>query len=258
MIINKIISRLKNYSSNTKILSLIIIMIICGIFICYQLFTNNGPKTIVFKETPPEIAHGNTNKKQVIFTFDGGSGAQSALTILDALEKHHIKGTFFLTGQFMKSNPKIIKQMIVGEHEIFNHTYDHPHLTQLPEGRITQELQMAETEFQKNFSTSTKSLYHTTTKPYFRAPYGDRDSRVLDAAAKAGYQSVFWTLDADDWEESTGVTSEQVKNNILTNVRPGEIFLMHIGDNITGRILDEIFTKIEAQGYKIVSLTQGI
>ena len=33
---------------------------------------------------------------------------------------------------------------------------------------------------------------------------------------------------------------------------------MHIGDNITGEILDEVFTYIENKGYKIVSLTEGI
>jgi len=33
---------------------------------------------------------------------------------------------------------------------------------------------------------------------------------------------------------------------------------MHIGDTITGSILDDVFTNIEARGYRIVSLTEGI
>jgi peptidoglycan/xylan/chitin deacetylase (PgdA/CDA1 family) len=97
-----------------------------------------------------------------------------------------------------------------------------------------------------------------SSRPFFRAPYGDRDERVMDAAFKAGYHSVYWTVDAHDWEESTGVTSTEVITRIVSSLKPGNIYLMHIGDNITGNILDQVFTTIEEKGYKIVSLTEGL
>ena len=55
-----------------------------------------------------------------------------------------------------------------------------------------------------------------------------------------------------------GKNAEDVKNIILNNVSPGNIYLMHLGDNITGNILDSVFSTLEEQGYKIVSLTQGL
>jgi peptidoglycan/xylan/chitin deacetylase (PgdA/CDA1 family) len=98
-----------------------------------------------------------------------------------------------------------------------------------------------------------------SSKPYFRPPYGDRDERVKSIAASEGYQSVFWTTDAMDWLElSGGETNDSVINRINVNLRPGAIYLMHIGDKITGEILDKVLTDIQNLGFEIVPLTQGI
>jgi len=197
-----------------------------------------------------EIGIGDTSKKQVIFTFDGGSGDKSTGQILEILNSHHVKGTFFLTGMFVKKNRDIVKKIILHGHEIFNHTEDHPYLTELSDAEIANELISANEKMMLGFEKSTK--------PYFRAPFGNRDARVRNIARSIGYRSVSWTVDADDWRESEGITDDEVKNRILNNIRPGVIYLMHLGDNISGRILDDVFTKIESRGYKIVSLTEGI
>jgi peptidoglycan/xylan/chitin deacetylase (PgdA/CDA1 family) len=197
-----------------------------------------------------EIARGDTSKKEVIFTFDGGGTIQSADAILAVLAKHHVKGTFFLTGKMVEAHPDLVKSIAAAGNEIFSHTYDHPDLTTLTDTQIVAELTKMENVLQATTGVSPK--------PYFRAPYGARDARVLAIASKDGYQSVYWTVDAMDWREPQGETAAQVKDRILSNVAPGTIYLMHLGDTITGSILDDVFTTIEAKGYKIVSLTQGI
>ena len=220
------------------------------------LETNNiqcSPLWRVFqyrKVSDKEIYRGNDSKKQVIFTFDGGDGNQSTEQILATLAKHHIQGTFFLTGKFIEANPDLVKKIVSGGHLIFNHTYDHKHLTELSDSEVIAELQGMENALSK--------VTNRTTRPYFRAPYGDRDVRVRKIAAKAGYQSIYWTFDALDWEQKTGMDAMTVENRILNHVTPGSIYLMHLGDTITGSILDDVFTKIESKGYKIVSLTQGL
>lgn len=197
-----------------------------------------------------EITHGDKNKKQVIFTFDGGDSATSGTKILDILEKHHVKGTFFLTGKFIEKNSVLVRRMNGAGHEIYNHTYSHPYLTSITDDEIGGELWKMEKVLETTVNESSK--------PYFRPPYGDRDERVLKKAFSSGYQSVYWTIDALDWKESEGETDGTVRYRILSTLAPGNIYLMHIGDNITGNILDELFTTIESKGYKIVSLTQGL
>lgn len=201
-------------------------------------------------EAQPEIVWGNRNKKQVIFTFDAGAGTQSVTKILEVLKKYNIKATFFLTGKWAEENPEFVKLISQSRHEIFNHTYSHPHLTQVSDGTIIDEFRKTDELIQ--------SLTGKSTKPYFRPPFGERNSYVLDLAATQGYRSVYWTVDALDWKESEGYTQDQVKERIFSNLNPGTMFLMHVGDNITGNILEEVILRLRSQGYTIVSLTEGI
>jgi peptidoglycan/xylan/chitin deacetylase (PgdA/CDA1 family) len=210
------------------------------------ILTPTNPPSII----PPEISMGNQSKKQIIFTFDGGAGIQSMQEILDTLQKHNIKSTFFTTGTWANQNQEYIKKIASNGHEIFNHTYTHPYLTNVSDEQIISELKRTEDLIML--------LTHKSTKPYFRAPYGDRNLHVREIAGKQGYQSIYWTIDALDWKESEGYTAEQVKQRIYTNQRPGAIILMHIGDTITGQILDEVLTKLEGDGYQIVPLSTGI
>ncbi len=200
--------------------------------------------------TPAEIEHGNRSRQQVIFTFDGNESSQSADLMLEILAKHHIKATFFLTGKFVNAFPEIVRKIAAGGHEIFNHSFSHPFFTALSDDEISQQLQ--------KMDQSLLQVAGITAKPYFRPPYGDRNSRVLTAAFKAGYQSVYWSADTRDWQETEGRTALEVKEYILSHVAPGTIYLMHVGTKITGEILDEVLSTIEGRGYKVVSLTQGL
>ncbi len=195
-----------------------------------------------------EITIGNTAKKQIIFTFDAGSGTQSLDKILATLTKHNLTGTFFITGAWATKNGDSVKRISAAGHEIYNHTYTHPHLTQVSDADIASELSRTDTLITQ--------LTGKSTKPYFRPPYGDRNAHVLDIASQAGYRSVYWTTDALDWE--TGQTADVVESRILSHLKPGAIFLMHVGDDITGQILDDTMTKILAQGYTLVSLSKGL
>jgi len=206
--------------------------------------------------TPPspksvdEIVRGDTSKKQVIFTFDGGAGTQSLDQILATLKKYNITSTFFLTGKMIEDNPEAVKKIVAGGHEIFNHTYSHPHLPQLSDAGIVQELSRTDELLTR--------ITGVSSKPYFRAPYGDRNLHVREVAFDTGYQSVYWTVDALDWKEGSGETAETVRARVLSSVAPGTIYLMHLGDTITGNILDTVFAEIINRGYQIVSLRKGL
>ena len=242
-----------------SVIALGLVIIATGIFdLSYK---EKQKKPVVIAEVAPirmvpsgEIEHGDMSKKQVIFTFDAGAGLQSAKKILEVLARHHVKGTFFMTGKFVEANPDFVRKVVTAGHEIFNHTYDHPHLPTLTDAEIVTELD----KVNASLASVVGSTSMISTRPFFRAPYGDRDERVMNVALKNGYHGVYWTVDAHDWEESTGVTPAEVVGRIISNLKSGNIYLMHVGDNITGDVLDQVFTEIEAKGYKIVSLTQGI
>jgi peptidoglycan/xylan/chitin deacetylase (PgdA/CDA1 family) len=197
-----------------------------------------------------EIDRIPTTEKIIVFTFDAGSGDTSLSKILETLASRRSSGTFFVTGQWVEKYPEQLQAIVGDGHDVFNHTYSHPYLTKASDAEIR-------TEFEK----TEKLVYDLTgqsTKPYFRPPYGDRSAHVRKYAASLGYQDVYWTVDALDWKESEGQTATQVQEHILSNLQPGAIILMHVGDTITGQILDSLFTEIQARGYSIKSLSEAL
>lgn len=251
-------SRLSSQFTSHARLGIFFLLLIV-LFIAFEPFLPKYNENTVEIPVPPaapvrvareeEIIKGNITKKQVIFTFDGGAGAHSGDQILDIFKKYQMKSTFFLTGEFVEKNPDLVKKIIRDGHEIFNHTYSHPYLTQVSDEEIRQQLKKMEGLLRGLGASS---------RPFFRAPFGDRDDRVRKIAFQEGYQSVYWTVDAHDWEESLGISGTEVENRILANLEPGTIYLMHIGDTITGSILDRVLVKIAERGYKVVSLTEGL
>lgn len=235
--------------------SLILLCIISGFYFYSEYKYHRSYKVVIPEsswdgQVPAEIVYGDKRKKQVIFTFDAGSSNTSIEKILETLKKHHVKGTFFMTGTWVLNNREIVRRIVSDGHEIFNHSFNHPHLTELSDIEVISQLE--------DMDATLMNIAGTSTKPYFRPPYGDRNAHVLRLAAQAGYTSVYWTIDAGDWEEGSGRSADEVRQKIISNLRPGMIILMHVGDTITGMILDDIFTTIEDQGYRLVSLTQGI
>lgn len=206
------------------------------------------PKEPSFVVSSTEISRISTTEKFVVFTFDGGAGIQSLDKILSVLDKHDVKGTFFVTGKWAESQRGSLEKIVAGDHEVFNHTYSHPSLPTLTDEQIIEELSKGESAISK--------VTGKTSKPFYRPPYGARDKRVRELAAAQGYQTIYWSIDALDWKESSGITQQEVKDRILNNVNPGYIYLMHVGDNITGNILDEVFSSIKSKGYSIKSLSE--
>ncbi len=99
------------------------------------------------------------------------------------------------------------------------------------------------------------------TRPLFRFPYGDVNSRVLADVNRLGYVAVRWTVDSLGWEGTSGGQSVQsVINRVLAAAQPGEIVLLHLGSNpddgttLDAAALPAIIDGLRARGYGFVTL----
>ena len=69
--------------------------------------------------------------KVVSITLDATWGDDHTLQLLDLFDKHGIKVTFFLAGNWIKSYPDMVKEISNRGHEIGNHSLTHPHIDSL-------------------------------------------------------------------------------------------------------------------------------
>src|SRR5438128_7450315 len=66
--------------------------------------------------------------KQLALTYDDGPNDPHTLRLLEVLEKHEAKATFFLIGRYVDARPDIVRVIVQAGHAIGNHTYTHPNL----------------------------------------------------------------------------------------------------------------------------------
>src|SRR5947199_7394860 len=66
--------------------------------------------------------------KKLALTFDDGPNPLITPRLLNLLEKHNAKATFFLIGQFAQECPSLVKEIAARGHLIGNHTQTHPNL----------------------------------------------------------------------------------------------------------------------------------
>ena len=66
-----------------------------------------------------------TDQKQVALTFDDGIDRVQTPLVLDVLQRHHIKATFFLVGERAQAHPDIVRRMVAEGHTIGIHTWQH-------------------------------------------------------------------------------------------------------------------------------------
>jgi len=188
-----------------------------------------------------------TNEKVVALTFDAGSDRGFAEEILDTLAAHGIPASFGMTGKWAESNPDLLLRMVEEGHVLINHTYDHPHMETL---NTDQRLgQLARTE------NIIRGLTGTTTRPFFRPPYGSYNNQVLIDVGKAGYRySVMWTVDCLGWK---GLPPSEVAARCESALQPGAILLMHVGAASTDyAALVDIIAAIDQNGYRYVTIQE--
>ncbi|MDR6436680.1 peptidoglycan/xylan/chitin deacetylase (PgdA/CDA1 family) [Paenarthrobacter nicotinovorans] len=190
----------------------------------------------------------------VALTFDAGANSAALASILSSLSADQVKATFFVTGSWAQANRGSLDRILAEGHRLGNHSMSHPGFTQLTDAQITEEIRGAEAAV---FAAGGDP------RPFFRFPFGERDSRVIATVNRLGYVAVRWSVDTLGWKgTSGGVTRETVLRRVVDGLRPGAIVLMHIGSNpedgttLDADALPGMIKEIKTAGYGLVTLDQ--
>src|SRR5215471_12595764 len=103
----------------------------------YAGYASMAPQSQLYGRT---LTHGH-DPGQMALTFDDGPNDPHTLQLLDLLDKHGAKATFFLIGKYVRQRPEIVRAIQQAGHAIGNHTYNHPNLIFASAARVRQELE---------------------------------------------------------------------------------------------------------------------
>ena len=152
------------------------------------LYAAAYPRAQLFGRT---VCRTNSPRKLAI-TFDDGPNPAVTPKLLDLLERHKAKATFFLIGRFVRECADLVKETAARGHTVGNHTELHPKLLWQNPTMVRVELRLCHDAIRGAMGMSPK---------WFRPPYGLRNPWVVPAARELGYQTVMWTLIPGDWRE---------------------------------------------------------
>jgi peptidoglycan/xylan/chitin deacetylase (PgdA/CDA1 family) len=201
-----------------------------------------------------EIERLPTQSKVVALTFDAGGNNVGVARMLATLRSRRVKATFFLTGRFAQSYPRLAR-LIGARYAVGNHTYSHPNLTGLPSSLVREEITRG--------ARWVRARTGRDPRPLFRFPYGARDSRTIGIARSLGYADVYWSTDTWGWMGRSRQSRQGIVRRVLARVAPGEIVLMHAGAARVDSTLDTdalpgVIRGLRARGYRFVRLDHWV
>lgn len=206
----------------------------------YLVVSREGEKVI--RELSPELPI-------MSIGIDCGYEGKKTYDILEVLEKHDVKVTFFMTGIFLRDFPEEVKAIYEAGHEIATHSNTHKHLTQL--------------SAYQGYEQITKPIWEAeellgVTPRLFRPPYGEYNG-LLNAVTRAeGMAVIMW---GPTYHDSTGkYTEQQIMRYATTgnDYKPGTIVLCHDNGYFQPYSLDAGLTYYESLGLTVVPISAMI
>lgn len=177
---------------------------------------------------------------EICLTFDEGYENGYTPSILDTLKDKNVKAIFFVTYDFAKDNPDLIRRMIDEGHTVGNHTYRHYTMDEVSRDVATEEIMFLDSFIKENFD------YKMT---LFRFPKGEFSEDVLALTKELGYTSVFWSFAYADWDTENPPDKAEALETITANTHSGEIMLLHAVSATNASILGEVIDTARNQGY---------
>jgi len=198
------------------------------------------------------VLHASKDQKQVALSFDDGPDSRFTPEILDVLDKHQVHATFFMMGSRAKEHPDIVERVDDEGHAIGSHTYWHPNLSEEGLERLDWEVKETDETIENIVGYKPR---------LFRSPYGNLDEKIVERLVDLDHTIVGWDVDSLDWKQPG---TDVIADNVLSNVSPGSIILMHDGGDwsmdLSGTVesLDRIITKLKEDSIDFVTIPELI
>jgi peptidoglycan/xylan/chitin deacetylase (PgdA/CDA1 family) len=185
---------------------------------------------------------------EVVLTFDDGPLRRHTQRVLEALEKHCTKATFFVVGRMAIADPDMLRKVADAGHTIAHHSWSH-----LNQGRYSFERTIA--EFELGVS-AVEAVTGKPSAPFFRFPYLADPQRMQQYLSQRNFGIFSIDIDSYDWRSKS---ASRVHSTIMQGLkRRGKgILLFHDIQNATASALDRLLTDIKKSGYRIAHLASA-
>jgi peptidoglycan/xylan/chitin deacetylase (PgdA/CDA1 family) len=187
-------------------------------------------------------------RREIAVTFDDGPDPDVTPKVLDILDAHRAKASFFVIAEKAAAHPELVREIVRRGHSIENHSRRHSSCFAL----------FGWTALKEDVGTAQEIIERITGRSpaFFRAPMGLRNPMLDPVMAIMGLRYTAWTRRGFDTMARDPAT---VLRRLTRNLSAGDILLLHdrpCRDQrpIALEVLPRLLEQIEAKGLRPVSL----
>lgn len=181
-------------------------------------------------------------EKGIWLTLDDGPDPATTPAILDLLDLHGAKATFFVIGKKAESHPELIEEIQRRGHQVGNHTYSHPQATFWCHGpfRTYREIARCQEVLEKIMGETPK---------IFRAPVGHHNVFVDPILRHFHMRLIGW--DSRGFDAAGGARLESIAAKIRATASAGSIVLAHEATPFATEVVSDILTMARENGWAV-------
>ncbi|MEP7084251.1 MAG: polysaccharide deacetylase family protein [Betaproteobacteria bacterium] len=201
------------------------------------------------------LPHAAVDRGEIALTFDDGPDPTVTPQVLELLDAHRAKATFFCIGRNVALYPDLTREIVRRGHSVENHSDHHGwHFSFMSVGGIARELAAAQARI---------AAVTSATPVFFRAPAGVRSPLLEPALCRVGLRVVSWTRRGfDTVERDPG----KVLRRMLADLRAGDILVLHDGNSartaagtpVILEVLPQMLAAIRTTGLHPVTLRTAL
>jgi peptidoglycan/xylan/chitin deacetylase (PgdA/CDA1 family) len=190
-------------------------------------------------------------RNEVSLNFDDGPDPKVTPRVLDLLDRHHARASFFCVGEKAAAFPELVREIAQRGHSVENHSHRHPNAFAFyGPWRLRREVDAAQAAIAGATGRAPE---------FFRAPAGFRSPMLDPVMAPRGLQYVSWTRRGFDTVDGD---AGRVLRRLTRGLAPGDILLLHDsgsaragdGDPVVLAVLPALLELLAARGLKPVTL----
>ncbi|MEM7707646.1 MAG: polysaccharide deacetylase family protein [Pseudomonadota bacterium] len=161
-------------------------------------------------------------------TFDDGPSPAYTPALLDTLDRHGAKATFYAIGRNLELFPEVAREIISRGHQLGNHSHMHRGFAKLT---VAQQLE----ELERTNELLCALTGNTHFK--FRPPRGQLPPQLLLALGKRRQPIQMWTFDSRDYLKDANLVFDRFRQR---HPRAGDVLLFHDDGPVAAQVLDEL------------------
>ena len=194
--------------------------------------------------------------KAIALTFDDGPSPLYNGQVLDILDERGIKATFFFVGQFARTHPEQVREVVRRGHNIGSHSWSHPvHLRRWGREAQVSEVRRGYAALETALADAPPSE-RARLEPMFRFPGLGEGPYMADWLNRRGIIVVSAEAGADDWRGYSAGSITRIAVNAMEN-NGGGVLILHETRPQMIQALPGLLDELSARGFTFVQITAG-